>query len=57
LISSSINECEDLEKSKVEANGIQLDANNPCEDRLVAKHLDNLKSGFFIGVFDGHLGW
>ena len=40
----------------IEANGIQLEGNLPVEDRLIARHMENVK-GFFMGVFDGHGGW
>ena len=40
----------------IEANGIQLEGNLPIEDRLIARHMENVK-GFFMGVYDGHGGW
>ena len=36
--------------------GLQLDGNDPCEDRLTIKQLENVK-GYYMGIFDGHGGW
>jgi hypothetical protein len=48
---------EESKRRQVDANGIQLDGNLPTEDRLLVKHLANLKDAFYLGVFDGHSGW
>ena len=36
--------------------GLQLDGNDPCEDRLTIKQLTNV-NGYYLAVFDGHGGW
>lgn len=50
---SSLADCEEL-KTPVDANGIQLDGNDPTEDRLIVKHLESLPDAFYLAVFDGH---
>ena len=55
-MASNFGSCEESKKS-VDANGIQLDGNNPSEDRLIVKHLDSIPDAFYLGVFDGHGGW
>ena len=50
---SSLGNCEELKK-KIDANGIQLDGNDPTEDRLIVKYLESISGAFYMAVFDGH---
>ena len=50
---SSLGNCEESKK-KIDANGIQLDGNDPTEDRLIVKYLESIPGAFYMAVFDGH---